>query len=94
MTGRFPIRRKAPGVDENIMGEAGRHNTVHVLRFGYKNKPGEVLRYGGDYMEQRLMEVFEALTEDQKELAVIYVQNLLDTQRMTEPSPDSQQTAD
>ena len=45
-------------------------------------------------MEQRLMEVFEVLTEDQKELAIIYVQNLLETQHMTEPSPDSQQTAD
>lgn len=46
-------------------------------------------------MEQRMREVFEALTAEQQEAVINYARNLLeDTQRRTEPLPDPQRTAD
>lgn len=43
---------------------------------------------GGDFMEQRILEVFEALTVEQQEMVITYAQNLLETQRRTEAELD------
>ena len=91
----WTARRKdgrQPGlVAENIMSIL-----VDIcINASYNSATGKNKRawFGGEFMEQRILALMQKMTNEQKEALINYAQKLLETQRKTEPEPDSRPIA-